>query len=252
MLKTILSVIYLIFSMIFLLPFGLITGFFYLLGLRKLMPLFTYLIAKVWAWTSMKIAGCTVTVTGLEKIPKKDGVCFVSNHVGYFDIVLLLAYCGRPFGFVAKKELLFFPFLNVWIYLLGGLFIDRGNIRKAVRTINKGVRHIKSGGGMLIFPEGHRSKDRGLLPFHSGSLKLATSAEAPIIPVAIKGSYDILEKHMRVIRAPVKIAFLEPIITVNIPSEDRKQVLCDRIFSVIKKELENDKEQPDDSNNLSP
>ena len=238
MLKTILAVIYLIFSVIILLPFGLIAGFFHLLGLRKLMSLCMYYIAKGWAWTIAKIAGCTVTVSGLENIPKKGSVCFVSNHDGYFDIVLLLLYCGRPFGFVAKKELLFLPFLNIWIYLLGGLFIDRGNIRKAVRTINKGVQRIKAGGGMLIFPEGHRSKGRGLLPFHSGSLKLATSAEAPIVPVAIEGSYEVLEKRMRVIRAPVKIAFLEPIITVNLPLEDRKQTLNDRIFSAIKEELE--------------
>ncbi|MDR0465588.1 MAG: 1-acyl-sn-glycerol-3-phosphate acyltransferase, partial [Treponema sp.] len=192
MINTILAVLYFIFSLVFLLPFGLIAGFFYLFGLRKIMSLLIYLIAKGWAIVTIKVAGCTLTVKGRENIPKKGGVCFVSNHDGYFDIVLLLAFCGRPFGFIAKKELLFIPFLNVWIYLLGGLFIDRGNIRKAVRTINKGVQRIKSGGGMVIFPEGHRAKGRGLLPFHPGSLKLATAAEAPIVPVAIEGSYEVL------------------------------------------------------------
>jgi len=243
MINTILAVLYFIFSLVFLLPFGLIAGFFYLFGLRKITSLLIYLIAKGWARVTIKVAGCTLTVKGRENIPKKGGVCFVSNHDGYFDIVLLLAYCGRPFGFVAKKELLFIPFLDVWIFLLGGLFIDRNNIRKAVRTINKGVQRIKSGSGMLIFPEGHRSKGRGLLPFHPGSLKLATSAEAPIIPVAIKGSYDVLEKYMRVIRAPVKITFLEPIVTENLPSEDRKQTLSNRIFSVINEELAKGSEQ---------
>jgi 1-acyl-sn-glycerol-3-phosphate acyltransferase len=237
MLRTIFSFILLIGFMILLVPLGLAAGFLYLIGFRNSMRNLMSSIAKVWALSIIKLAGCSLTVNGRENIPRKGGVCFVSNHCGYFDIILLLAYCGRPFGFVAKKELLLVPFLNRWIFLLGGLFIDRKNIRKAVRTINKGVQRIKSGGGMLIFPEGHRSKGRGLLPFHSGSLKLATMAEAPIVPVAIEGSYEVLEKNGRVTSAVVKITFLNPIETAEIPSENRKHILCDRIFSAIKEEL---------------
>jgi len=174
----------------------------------------------------------------MENIPQKGGVCFVSNHCGYFDIVLLLAYCDRPIGFIAKKELLFVPFLNCWIFLLGGLFLDRRNIKKAIRTINKGVEKIKSGRSMIIFPEGHRSKGRGLLPFHPGSLKLATMAEAPIIPVAIKGSYDIFEKNYRVASVQVKLSFCKPVDTASLPAVERKLVLSDKIFSVIKEELD--------------
>jgi len=195
-----------------------------------------YRLAQVWALSLLPIAGHTA-VKGIENIPKKGGVCFVSNHCGYFDVVILLAFCGRPFGFIAKKELSYVPFLNAWIFMLGGLFIDRGNVRHAIRTINKGVRRIKSGGGMIIFPEGHRSKGRGLLPFHPGSLKLATQANAVIVPVAIEGSYDVFEKNYRVVTASTRIAFLEPIDTTSIPLEDRKQILSDRIYSAIKEEL---------------
>jgi len=238
MIKTILSFLYVAVSMIFLIPFGLIAMFFYLLGLKKTMRQFVCLIGIVWGLSVIKVSGCKVTVTGKENIPKKGGVCFVSNHCGYFDIVLLLAYCGRPFGFIAKKELAFVPFLNIWIFMIGGLFIDRSSPRKAVRTINKGVQRIKSGGGMIIFPEGHRSKGRGLLPFHPGSLKLATMAGAPIVPVAIEGSYEVLEKTWRVVSAPVKVAFCEPIDTAALPPEEKKQVLSDRIYAMIKEKLE--------------
>jgi 1-acyl-sn-glycerol-3-phosphate acyltransferase len=185
----------------------------------------------------VSLTGCDVLVKGTENVPKDGSVCFVSNHSGYFDIILLLAYCGRPFGFIAKKELILVPFLNVWIYMLGGLFIDRGNLKNAVRTINKGVKIIKDSGSMLIFPEGHRSKGRGLLPFHPGSLKLATKADATIVPVAIEGSYQALEKNKKVVSVPVKIAFLKPIETASLSNEERKQILCDRIFSAIQKEL---------------
>ena len=238
MIKTVLSFIYVIVSMIFLLPFGLLSLIFYVLGLRKLMKLIIYRLAQGWAIAIIFFVGCNAVVRGRENIPKKGGICFVGNHCGFFDIALLLAYCGRPFGFVAKKELLFVPFLNAWIYMLGGLFIDRLNVRKAIRTINKGVARIKKGGGMVIFPEGHRSKGRGLLPFHAGSLKLATQAGAVIVPVAIKGSYDVFEKNNRVVSTTVNISFLEVIDTSALPSEEKKQALCDRIFTIIESELE--------------
>jgi 1-acyl-sn-glycerol-3-phosphate acyltransferase len=186
----------------------------------------------------IRLSGCTVTVLGAENIPRKGGVCFVSNHGGIFDIVLLMRYTGRSIGFVAKKELGLIPLLNMWIYVLGGLFIDRKNIRKALKTINKGVARIKAGAAMLIFPEGHRSRGRGLLPFHPGSLKLATQSEAVIVPAAITGSYDVFEKNYRVNSVPLRIVFCPPINTADIPATDRKLALSDQIYDVIKAALE--------------
>jgi 1-acyl-sn-glycerol-3-phosphate acyltransferase len=237
MIKTFLVFGYLILVMLLLFPLGVLAIIFYFLGLRKPMAIVLCRIAQAWGRSLVILTGCDVTVKGWDNIPKKGGVCFVSNHCGYFDIVLLLAYCSRPFGFVAKKELLLVPFINIWIYMLGGLFIDRGNPRKALRTINKGVQRIKAGGGMIIFPEGTRSKGKGLLPFHPGALKLATMAEAVIVPIAIEGSYEALEKNNRVVSGPVKVAFLKPIDTSSLPLEDRKLALCDRVYSAIKEEL---------------
>ena len=238
MILTICVFAYVIFSVVFLIPFGTLTMILFILGLRKSMNLVNYRIAQGWARILIKIACCPVTAAGRENIPCKGGVCFVSNHDGYFDIVLTLAYCGRPIGFIAKKELIFLPFFNFWIYMLGGLYIDRGNLRKATRTINKGVQRIKAGGGMIIFPEGHRSKGRGLLPFHPGSLKLATMAEAPIVPIAVSGSYNVFEKKSRIVSSPLTITFCPPISTEGLPAQDRKLILSDRIYSVIKEQLE--------------
>jgi 1-acyl-sn-glycerol-3-phosphate acyltransferase len=154
MVKTVLLFVYVAVSMIFLVPFGLIALIFYAIGFRKAMKQVFYRIAQGWGLAIIKVTGCKVTVTGRENIPKNGGVCFVSNHSGYFDIVLMLAYTGRMVGFVAKKEFLLVPFLNIWIFMLGGFFIDRSSLRKASQTINKGVEKIKSGHGLIIFPEG--------------------------------------------------------------------------------------------------
>ena len=237
MIKTVLVFGYVGFSMIFLFPFGLISMLVHFLGFKKSMARFVYWFARIWALSLIKISGCTITVTGNENIPQNCGLCFVGNHDSYFDIVLLFAYCRRPIGFIAKKELLFIPFLNCWVFMIGGLFIDRKNVRKAIQTINNGVQRIKSGSAMIIFPEGHRSKGRGLLPFHPGSLKLATMSDAPIVPVAIKDSSGVFEKNGRVMSVPIEVHFLEPIDTSALPSADKKLVLSDKIYCAIKNKL---------------
>jgi 1-acyl-sn-glycerol-3-phosphate acyltransferase len=62
-------------------------------------------------------------------------------------------------------------------------------------------------------------------------------AGSPIVPVAMKGSYDIFEKNYRVNSVNAKVVFCELIETASLPSEDRKVVLSDRIYSVINEQL---------------
>jgi 1-acyl-sn-glycerol-3-phosphate acyltransferase len=205
-------------------------------GLKKPMAFFVYKIAQTWGRTLIFLSGCTITVEGKENIPKKGGVCFVANHGSIFDIILVLAYIGRPFGFIAKRELLFVPLINLWISLLGGLFIDRSHPRKALKTINKGIQRLKSGGGILIFPEGRRSRGEGLLPFHPGSFRLATQAGVPIVPVAITGSYEVFERYGRVNACPVRLVVCGPVDTEEIPHEERK-LLAGRVQEIIEQAL---------------
>jgi 1-acyl-sn-glycerol-3-phosphate acyltransferase len=216
---------------------GLVAFVISFFGLKKPIAFFEYKIAQSWARILVAVTGCTLAVEGRENIPKKGGVCFVANHGSIFDIILALAYIGRPFGFIAKKELLLVPFINMWISVLGGLFIDRRHPRKALKTINKGVRRLKAGGGVLVFPEGHRSKGEGLLPFHPGSFKLATQAAVPIVPVAISGSYDVFERYGRVNACPVRLVFCAPVNTEEIPPEERKQFLAGKVREIIEQAL---------------
>jgi 1-acyl-sn-glycerol-3-phosphate acyltransferase len=224
-------------SIVIAIPVGLLIFILRCLGLRKLTSGLVHWFAQSWAWMLILLIGCKVTVRGRENIPKEGGLCFVSNHCGYFDILLILATTGRQVGFIAKKELSLIPFLNIWIILIGGFFIDRKSIRKSLATIKTGVKRIQAGDSILIFPEGHRSKGRGLLPFHPGSFKLATESDAPIVPVAITGSYEVFEKTGRILALPVRVVFGKPIITAEIPAGDRRQALSDHVREIIAAEL---------------
>jgi 1-acyl-sn-glycerol-3-phosphate acyltransferase len=195
--------------------------------------LLTYRVAQGWAILIIKLSGCRITVKGREHIPRTGPVCIASNHCGIFDIILLLAYLGRPFGFVAKIELAWIPAINIWILLLGGQFINRKNLRKSIKTIGKSGKKVRGGGVMIIFPEGTRSKGRGLLPFKAGSLRLATESGSPIVPAAIAGSYEVFEKKHLVQITPVTVTFCPIIETQGLPQEERRQVLADRVRDVV-------------------
>jgi 1-acyl-sn-glycerol-3-phosphate acyltransferase len=238
MVKTIVIFFIIGMSIILLIPAGVVFFIISLCGFRKFSSFVLYKIAQGWARMLIFLTACSMTITGREHIPRRGGLCFVSNHVGIFDIILALAYAGRPFGFIAKKELLFLPGINVWIYLLGGLFIDRKRPKNALKTINKGIRRIQSGAAMLIFPEGTRSKGKGLAQFHPGSLKLASQPEALIVPVAITGSYDVFEKKRRVCAVPVSVSFLPPVDPAELPPVERKILLAEKLHSSIAEVLE--------------
>jgi 1-acyl-sn-glycerol-3-phosphate acyltransferase len=224
--------------MLVLAPIGILLYLIGFLGLRKPATYMIYKIAQGWSKAMVRSTGCKVSVRGLDRIPKEGGLCFVSNHASVFDILLIVSLAGRPVGFIAKKELAFVPFLNIWIFLIGGLFIDRKNIRKALKTINGGIERIKAGSALVIFPEGTRSRGQGLLPFRSGAMKLATQSGAPIVPVAITGSYDVFERTYRVCAVPVSIAFGAPIRTADLTPEDRRKRLADQVRAVIASTLE--------------
>lgn len=238
MIRTFFLFMILIVEMIIFLPPGILALPLSLIRLKKASSMLVYCAAKLWACSIVALSGCKISVNGIENIPKTGGLCIVSNHSGYMDIMLLLAYAGRPLGFMAKKELSFIPVISVWILLMGGHFIDRKHPRKALKAIKRGIKHIKSGGTMIIFPEGTRSKGRGLLPFHPGSFKLAQRSNSPILPVAISGSYEIFEKYGRLNPCDVSISFGKPILPSILEQNDNKNSIADSTRNIIAGMLE--------------
>ena len=65
-----------------------------------------------WSRGILKVTGVTLTVEGLENIPKEGPCVFVGNHRSYYDIPLLLASLDKPHGILAKEELEKIPLLN--------------------------------------------------------------------------------------------------------------------------------------------
>ena len=173
----------------------------------------------------LKLAGVTITVQGLENIPRDRAVLYVGNHRSYFDI--LTGYVTVPglTGFVAKKEMVKIPLLSTWMSYVNCLFLDRVNIKEGLKTILEGIEKVKSGVSIWIFPEGTRNEGdlTDLLPFHEGSLKIAEKSGCPVIPVAITGTAEVFEDHLPLIRSShVVIRYGEPIFLKELEPAKRK------------------------------
>lgn len=175
----------------------------------------------------LRITGTTITVKGRENIPDA-AVLYVGNHRSYFDI--LVAYTTVPdlTGFVAKKEMLRYPILSNWMVNVNCLFLDRSNLKEGLKMILDGIKKIKDGISIWIFPEGTRSKSADpleMLPFKEGSLKIAEKSGCAIIPVALTGTSEIFELHLPFMRpSHVTIEFGQPIYVKDLPLEQKKRV----------------------------
>jgi 1-acyl-sn-glycerol-3-phosphate acyltransferase len=147
-------------------------------------------IARLWATISLKVSGVSVRLEGAEYLGSPPYL-LMSNHQGALDIAALLAGLPVSFKFIAKRELFQIPVFGWAIRKAGYISIDRENPREALKAIEQAVQRMNNGTTVLIFPEGTRSDDGKLLPFMKGAFSLASRAEVPILPLAIRGSHDI-------------------------------------------------------------
>lgn len=161
---------------------------------------------------SMWPGGMKYTVLGTENVPKDIPVLYAANHRSLLDAALGYIAIPNLTGFVAKKEIRKVPFLNLWMYNVNCLFLDRSDIKAGLKVILTCIDYIKDGYSIFIAPEGTRSHGKDPLPFKDGSLKPAQKTGCPIIPVAITGTDDLFENHKPWLRkTKVILEFGKPI-----------------------------------------
>ncbi|MGL5764342.1 MAG: lysophospholipid acyltransferase family protein, partial [Sarcina sp.] len=139
--------------------------------------------------------------------------------------------------FIAKKELENIPMISEWMRFMQCIFMDRSNLRKSASAIIDGIKILKSGQSLVIFPEGTRSKGGPMAEFKAGSFKLATKPKLPIVPVTIDGSYKIMEaNNNRIKPANVDLYIHKPIFTDSLSKEDEAN-LHNTVADIIRSKL---------------
>lgn len=218
-------------------PFLLVYHLLGLVGQKKSQEKFLQRVTRAWARLMIAVAGGRVEVTGLENLPREQGVLFVSNHQGAFDIPLLIGFVPVLKGFVSKKENFRLPIVSTWMRLLGCIVIDRGDLRQSAAAIARGIADLRAGRSLVIFPEGTRSKSGQLRRFKEGSFKLATRSGAVIVPLTIDGSYRLLESNRGRIRPGLIRLTIHPSISAGEWDGGDKAALAARVQGIIGSKL---------------
>ena len=184
------------------------------------------IIARLWLRSLITITGIKITVHHIERLNPKCQYIFLANHSSLLDIPALASSLKHHLSFIAKRELFMIPIFGWGMAGAGHIWIDRRNPRKARSSILRAVRILRREHiSLVLFPEGTRTENGLLGPFKRGSFSLALEAGVPIVPVAIKGLFEILPKRRAlVIPGPVDIYIGEPISTEGLGVKDKKEL----------------------------
>jgi 1-acyl-sn-glycerol-3-phosphate acyltransferase len=151
-----------------------------------------------------------LSVGGTSNIPESGGVIVVSNHQSHLDTPLLGLAIPRESRFPGKVELFSSAILRLLLLNLGGFPLVRGEGDRKAISFSQTV--LENGGVLAMFPEGTRSLDGSIGPFHRGLGVLALKTGVPIVPAALSGTGERMGLGVRFPRpGPVSIVFGSPI-----------------------------------------
>jgi 1-acyl-sn-glycerol-3-phosphate acyltransferase len=151
---------------------------------------------------------------GAEQVPPGRAYVYMSNHQSHLDIPLLYATLPSPtIRMLAKTELFKIPLWGRGLRAAEFVEVDRSDHARAVRSIDQAAALVRDGVSIYLAPEGTRSRDGRIGPLKKGGFHLALGTGAPIVPVAVSGTLDILPRGSRAMRTglPVRVRIGAPI-----------------------------------------
>lgn len=160
-----------------------------------------------------------LVTTGEERVPADRAYVYMSNHQSHLDIPMLYATLpSRTIRMLGKKELFQIPLWGRGLREAEFIEVDRSNHAAAVRSIETAARLVADGVSIYLAPEGTRSRDGRIGKLKKGGFHLALGTGAPIVPVAIRGTIDILPRGRRAARTGKRV---DVTIGAPIPVEGR-------------------------------
>ncbi|MFL6216788.1 MAG: lysophospholipid acyltransferase family protein [Blastocatellia bacterium] len=178
-----------------------------------------------------------IRVHGTDKLRRNETYVYMANHSSLIDTPALFAYLPYQFKIMAKKELFYIPFMGWHLWTSGNFPVDRSDGRKTAKSLRKVIEGIKGGKSLAVFPEGTRTPDGYLQEFKPGAFKIALRAGVPIVPVTIRGTFELLPKTTLAPRpGRVDVIIGEPIATEGY-SEKQLPELIARVRAAIQANL---------------
>ena len=181
-------------------------------------------IAHAWAQVLLRLVFSPVQLIGEENLPATPAV-YASNHLSYYDTPALFAKLPFQFRILAKAPLWKIPFIGWYLNRSGQVPIDQSSARAGVASLARGVRTLKAGLPLLIFPEGGRAADGRLQPMMAGAAWIAIKAGVPLVPLTLVGTYELLPIHVYALHPrPLKLIVGKPIATEELTTRDAERL----------------------------
>lgn len=164
-----------------------------------------YAVSKFVLWLFFRL-GFDLEVTGAEHVPRTGGFVLASNHVSYLDPPLLGAACPRRLRFMARASLFHHWLLGTFMHSVGVMPLQRG--QSDLSGLRLAVGMLRCGEAVAIFPEGGRQFSGKLGTAKGGVGLLAVTAQVPVIPVFVNGTFEVLPPGSRRLKqAKIRVAF---------------------------------------------
>jgi len=185
--------------------------------------LYMWFARRLWGKVVLWIGGIELSVKGGENLDWKRPYVVCSNHASQTDIPAIFGGLRMPLRFLAKRSLFYIPIFGWSMWLARFIPVDRAKGRKARQTLGNMSKKISDGPSLMVFPEGTRSADGRIKRFKSGAFAMAISASVPVLPVAIKGSFDVMPRDtVKVKPGRIELIVGTPVETEGMDMGDRE------------------------------
>lgn len=193
-------------------------------------------IMETWGSWSFKIFNVDLKVYGAENLKRGQGAVLLFNHASFMDI---LAICAGLYNvrFGAKIELFKIPVFGACMRRFGTLPIARGKREEVFKVYEEAKVRFARGERFALSPEGGRFHGKELLPFKAGPFVFGITSQVPLIPVVIKGAYEVWPKGKILANSDkwkrtIEIHVLEPVATTGFTTAERS-VLQEKIYTAM-------------------
>ncbi|MXP67708.1 1-acylglycerol-3-phosphate O-acyltransferase [Pantoea sp. Aalb] len=188
------------------------------------------------------VFGIRVKLRKPVNVTNYGNAIYIANHQNNYDIIIAANIVQPTTVTVGKKSLLWIPLFGQLYWLTGNIVIDRNNRINAYNTINEIINKFhKKRISFWIFPEGTRSRGKGLLPFKTGAFHVAIAAKVPIIPIVISNTHNKIKLN-RWNNGIVIIEMMPPVYPSNFKSITVKKLTnyCHTLMALKIQELNNE------------
>lgn len=150
-----------------------------------------------------------VEVRGQENVPESGPVIIAINHLGHLDAPLVVAFAPREVEGIALADLYSVPVIGLLLRLYGAIPVHRDEFDRNV--IRRSLEVMAQGRALALAPEARRSPSKALEKARKGVAYLAMKGQAPVVPTAITGTEDAVEKLLHFKRPRITLTFGKPI-----------------------------------------